>query len=96
MEHENNDSQNSSCTQRAVDLANEYRRKLAVLPIWWKVAWFVVLLLWVPIAYTVAAPIPGSMFLFLVAWTSTVMRCAGVEQQPLEMDILSDADRQGD
>jgi hypothetical protein len=28
-----------------------------------------------------AAPVPGSMFLFLVAWTSTVMRCSGADAQ---------------
>jgi len=58
--------------------------KLSVLPFWWKLIWIVVLVLWVPIAYTVAAPIPGSMWLFLVGWTSTVLRCAGHAEEEEE------------
>lgn len=63
--------------------------KLSVLPCYWKVIWAVVLLCWVPIAYTVAAPVPGSMWLFLVAWTSIVLRCAG--EEPLEAEGSGEA-----
>ena len=70
----------------------ETRDNLAMMPVHWKIIWVVVLLLWAPIAYTVAAPVPGSMYLFLVAWTAFVLRCAGSEppeeeQQPRESEL---------
>ena len=61
-----------------------------MMPVHWKIIWVVVLLLWAPIAYTVAAPVPGSMYLFLVAWTAFVLRCAGSEpeeEQPRESEL---------
>ena len=39
----------------------EYKETLSVLPLHWKLIWAVVLLLWVPIAYTVAAPVLGPL-----------------------------------
>lgn len=73
-----------SCKEKTLAITTEYRAKLSVLPFWWKIIWVVVLLLWVPFAYTIAAPIPGSMWLFLVGWTTTVLRCAGHAEEEVE------------
>lgn len=77
------------CVEKGTAMAIEYKETLSVLPLHWKVIWAVVLLLWVPIAYTVAAPIPGSMLLFLIAWTSFVLRHAGTAPQrpDVEADV---------
>eukprot|EP01043_Picozoa_sp_COSAG02_P019365 COSAG02_NODE_929_length_15840_cov_55.918493_2_plen_229_part_00 len=74
------------CVDKGMTMVLEYKETLSVLPLYWKIIWAVVLLLWVPIAYTVAAPVPGSMLLFLLAWTSFVLRRAGQVQEEPDAD----------
>ena len=91
------------CVDKGIAMTLEYRDTLSVLPFYWKIIWAVVLLLWVPIAYTVAAPVPGSMLLFLIAWTTFVLRKAGQapqedveEPQPAEPGQVAGAGAVGD
>jgi ATP-binding cassette subfamily C (CFTR/MRP) protein 1 len=51
-----------------------------LMPIGWKVLYVGVIVLWAPVAYTVLALVPGSMVLFVTAWTAFVLRHLGMER----------------
>ena len=92
-EEEQGQEEEQGCVDKAIAVTMEYKETLSVLPIHWKIIWAIVLLLWVPIAYTVAAPVPGSMFLFLIAWTSFVLKHAGAgEGQDSDEDAVGSGD----
>jgi hypothetical protein len=66
------------------------------LPTRWKVVWAGGIVLWAPIAFTVLLVVPGSMAMFIVAWTAFVLKKAG---RPADADAyleVADVDSDDD
>ena len=95
-EHEQEEEDQRGAFEKITALVQEYREKVALMPIRYKLLWAVVLLLWAPLAYTVLAVVPGSMMLFLVAWTTIVLKMSGNAEDGEEEEEQSVGGGQGD